>query len=154
MGVCREFGPQIDPDCEHPMRAGVASCTCSKCGTHCTGRFPACSQVWQNGGVALDVRTAANGGEPKPDLLDDTLPDLADAPVVPAYVPPRRARGAAWTRRRFPSRLLTVGTLLFLGALLLVAAATSDDGENPDQLSVTDQTQVTTRRPPSRQPLR
>ncbi|HEV3401650.1 MAG TPA: hypothetical protein VG078_07475, partial [Acidimicrobiales bacterium] len=126
------------------MRAGVDSCTCAKCGAHCTGRFPACSQVWQGNGVALALRAPEREADPQQDLFDDTLPDLRDASAPATYAPQRRSRGAAWTRPRASSRLLPVGALVFLGALLLFAAATSNEEESADRLSVTDQTQVTT----------
>ena len=144
MGVCREFGPQIDPDCEHPMRPGADSCTCSRCGAHCTGRFPACPQVWHGSAVAVAVRAPEHEAGPQPDPLDDTLPDLWDEPAPPTYAPSRRTSGAAWSRRRPSPRLLPPAALVFLGALLLFAAGTSNERESPDRLSVTDQTQVTT----------
>jgi hypothetical protein len=146
MGVCREFGPQIQPDCQHPMRAGADSCTCPECGARCTGRFPACSQVWQRSTATVAVAMSAPNGHAttEPDVVDDTLPDFWSAADAETYVPPARARGAAWERRRFPPKVLSVGALVFLAALLLFAAVTSGGGESPDRLAVTDQTQVST----------
>jgi hypothetical protein len=124
------------------MRAGADSCTCSKCGVHCTGRFPACSQVWQRSGVAVAVRAPEREADPEQDVLDDTLPDLSDASAPATYTPRRRASGAAWTRRRASSRVLPVAALVFLAMLLLFAAANSNDEESADRLSVTDRTEV------------
>jgi hypothetical protein len=57
MGWCHEFGPQISETCEHPMTAGGTSCSCSICGTTCTGRFAGCAAVWARGPreVAVDA---------------------------------------------------------------------------------------------------
>lgn len=49
MGWCHEFGSQIREGCGHPMTAGDASCACPTCGAVCTGRFSACSAVWERG---------------------------------------------------------------------------------------------------------
>lgn len=57
MGWCHEFGPQISETCEHPMTAGRDHCSCSVCGTVCTGRFAGCGSVWAAGprGVRPDA---------------------------------------------------------------------------------------------------
>ena len=49
MGWCHEFGSQIREGCGHPMRAGESSCACTTCGVTCTGKFSACSAVWERG---------------------------------------------------------------------------------------------------------
>jgi len=49
MGWCHEFGPQIAETCDHPMVAGATSCSCTICGTVCTGRFAGCNAVWARG---------------------------------------------------------------------------------------------------------
>lgn len=47
MGWCHEFGPVVNPGCEHPMVAGHSSCTCDICGFECKGRFGGCEAVWE-----------------------------------------------------------------------------------------------------------
>ncbi|MDP1793064.1 MAG: hypothetical protein Q8K63_02910 [Acidimicrobiales bacterium] len=61
MGWCHEFGPQISETCEHPMTAGATSCSCTVCGTVCTGRFAGCAAVWARGPreVAVDAPHAS-----------------------------------------------------------------------------------------------
>lgn len=50
MGWCHEFGVEIEAGCNHPMGAGVSSCSCPECGTVCPGRFQGgCESVWARG---------------------------------------------------------------------------------------------------------
>jgi hypothetical protein len=162
MGVCREFGPQIHPDCEHPMRAGADSCTCSHCGTRCTGRFPACPQVWERGSVAVAVRPAepelATGAAVAAEVgaeddiwadaqIDGPKTEDAAPPATPTYVPPLTNRKAPWARRQFPSKKVASGALALLGALLVVAAISIGNRESPDTLQVLDQQPSTTETP-------
>jgi hypothetical protein len=49
MGWCHEFGPEINPGCDHPMVADAKSCRCAECGVVCTGRFSGCADVWKAG---------------------------------------------------------------------------------------------------------
>lgn len=46
MGWCAEFAHRIAHNCDQPMVAGKSSCSCPSCGVVCTGKFPACSEVW------------------------------------------------------------------------------------------------------------
>lgn len=138
MGVCREFGPQIHPDCDHPMRAGVDSCTCAICGTRCTGQFPACPQVWLRSTAAVGVGAPAIPQAPA--VVDDTLPDLP-TPTYEAEPRPRSRR--RWTRRQF-RRVAAAGALIFLGALIVYATVATGGGERADELSLTDRATPTT----------
>lgn len=139
MGVCREFGPQIHPDCDHPMRAGVDSCTCAICGTRCTGQFPACPQVWLRSTAAVGVGAPAT--REAPDAADDTLPELP----TPTYEadPGPRSRRAPWARRRF-ARVVAAAALIFMGALVVYATVATGGGKSADELSVTDRATPTT----------
>jgi uncharacterized Zn finger protein (UPF0148 family) len=56
MGWCHEFGPQLSPECGHPMVAGDGECSCSHCGLSCTGRFPGCVAVWSAGPKIVEPR--------------------------------------------------------------------------------------------------
>src|SRR4051794_5319601 len=53
MGWCHEFGPEINPGCDHPMVADANSCGCVHCGTVCKGRFNSCASVWKAGPVRV-----------------------------------------------------------------------------------------------------
>ncbi len=57
MGWCHEFGPQLSPDCGHPMIAGEAACSCPECGLVCSGKFSGCEAVWQAGPKFVEPRT-------------------------------------------------------------------------------------------------
>lgn len=62
MGWCHEFGPQIAETCEHPMTAGASSCSCTVCGTVCTGRFAGCTAVWARGPKEVVLEAPRVGG--------------------------------------------------------------------------------------------
>ncbi|GAC1593556.1 MAG: hypothetical protein NVS3B21_14690 [Acidimicrobiales bacterium] len=50
MGICHEFGPAIQPGCDHPMVANRPdACTCLECGVVCHGKFVGCATVWARG---------------------------------------------------------------------------------------------------------
>lgn len=50
MGICHEFGPTIQADCDHPMVANRPdACTCLECGVVCHGKFVGCATVWDRG---------------------------------------------------------------------------------------------------------
>lgn len=115
MGLCREFGPRIHPDCGHPMRPGDGECACPECGVRCTGRFAGCPDVWQR---AQTTPSLLPPGLVLP-LADDEPPELAEAsspvpspPPVPAAWPGGRTR----SRR---SALVPMGVAAFVAALLL-----------------------------------
>lgn len=117
MGLCREFGPRIHPDCGHPMRPGDGECACPECGVRCTGRFAGCPDVWQR---AQTTPSSLPPGLVLP-LADDEPPELAEAssPVpppaqVPTVWPGGKARGPR-------SALARLGVVAFLAALVLSA---------------------------------
>ncbi len=73
MGWCHEFGCQITSGCNHPMKAGQASCTCTVCETVCTGKFSGCPEVFARSvPVAAPSRpsqptaTPARAAQPQP----------------------------------------------------------------------------------------
>lgn len=49
MGRCHDFGVDIRPGCEHPMRPGEDACACPECDAVCEGRFKGCVDVWARG---------------------------------------------------------------------------------------------------------
>jgi hypothetical protein len=73
VGLCTEFGPRIQPGCDHPMVAEGNACACPSCGAVCTGRFNGCAQVWARGPVQLALRSGSethivtNGTSPPTD---------------------------------------------------------------------------------------
>ncbi|MEA2900320.1 MAG: hypothetical protein QOH36_207 [Actinomycetota bacterium] len=106
MGLCHDFGSQIAEGCGHPMRAGLASCTCDVCGVVCEGRFEGCAEVWARGPHPILLRAAPPA--------DDLLPALggprtvnghqppADAPAALDPIRPAIEAGAAVAREREP----------------------------------------------------
>lgn len=61
MGWCAEFGPRIDPTCEHAMIPGRGACSCPTCGAVCKGKFSGCSDVWAQGPKREDTMRAGAG---------------------------------------------------------------------------------------------
>ena len=148
MGVCREFGPRIHPDCEHPMRAGAESCSCAHCGTMCVGRFPACPQVWERSGVVLAVRAPVRQADPvfaDPDLelLEASAPATYGTPAGGQPDHTQASQGDPWGRRRSRPAVLAIGTAGVVAALVLLASNVSRGGGRVE-LSAAHQTPSTT----------
>jgi DNA-binding SARP family transcriptional activator len=83
MGWCHEFGCQITSGCNHPMKAGQASCTCTVCETVCTGKFSGCPEVF-----ARSVPVAAPSRPAQPAQAAQPAPAQPAAQAAP---PPARA---------------------------------------------------------------
>ena len=60
VGLCTEFGPRIQLECDHPMMAGVNSCSCPSCHSVCTGNFAGCPAVWARGPTPITVRSRSD----------------------------------------------------------------------------------------------
>jgi hypothetical protein len=145
MGVCREFGPRIHPECEHPMRAGVDSCTCAVCGTRCTGQFAACPEVWLRSTAAVEVGAPATRSAPE---VADMPPELPTATYAADSTPPMRR--APRPRRRI--RSVAAAATVVTGALLVYAIVATGGGERADELAVTDRAPSTTELAPTTTP--
>lgn len=64
MGLCTEFGPHIQPDCDHQMVPRTNQCRCPVCEAVCVGRFGGCAAVWASGlePVLLKPRISSPNG--------------------------------------------------------------------------------------------
>ena len=64
MGICHEFGPTIQPGCDHPMVANRSdACTCLECGVVCHGKFAGCTTVWARGPQRVHWRRPSDEGD-------------------------------------------------------------------------------------------
>src|SRR3954453_22789057 len=88
MGWCHEFGCQITSGCNHPMKAGASSCTCTVCDTVCTGKFSGCPEVFARA-VPIAVRSSASAGPAPP-----PAPAQQPAPAPQAAQPAQPAQAA------------------------------------------------------------
>lgn len=91
MGWCTEFAHRIEHNCDEPMVAGKSSCSCSSCGVVCTGKFPACAQVWDRAKKPVVLRlsgptTAGDGGPTAQPVTVPSRPKLSGA--TPAVATP------------------------------------------------------------------
>ena len=85
------------------MVAGASACTCSVCGTTCTGRFNGCPDVWARGPVVVttikprEPVVFAEPAAPPPwaEAPPDGPPPWAETPAEPPNLPPRRVRRLA-----------------------------------------------------------
>jgi DNA-binding SARP family transcriptional activator len=92
MGWCHEFGCQITSGCNHPMKAGAASCTCTVCDTVCTGKFSGCPEVFAR---AVPVATPVAGPGSGPGAGPPPARAAVSRPAPPPAPSPRPAPAAA-----------------------------------------------------------
>ncbi len=97
MGLCHEFGSQINAGCDHPMRAGASACSCPECGVVCQGLFDGCADVWARGPrpVTIAATRAVSGAGPAARLAAKPAdpPEDKGRPAQLAAAAPRRANG-------------------------------------------------------------
>ena len=107
MGLCHEFGSQINAGCDHPMRAGASACSCPDCGVVCQGLFDGCADVSARGPrpVTIAATRAVTGVASAPAAAPAPMPAAAAAapraaddvprprPVTLAPAAARRANG-------------------------------------------------------------
>lgn len=101
MGLCRAFGPQIAPGCDHPIQARSDSCRCEQCGVVCEGLFEACPSVWAAGPQPVVLASTVTKQPTRNPSADRRRAAVEDRPPLmpvprevtdanPASVPARR----------------------------------------------------------------
>ena len=101
MGLCHEFGSQINAGCDHPMRAGASACSCPDCGVVCQGLFDGCADVWARGPrpVSISASRAVSGAAPSAPPVAAAPPPPPEEPLArPVTLAPAAARRANGNR--------------------------------------------------------
>lgn len=135
MGWCHEFGSQIREGCGHPMRAGESSCACTTCGVTCTGKFSACSAVWERGPRELTLASPVVIRRPAAVAQRGSASNGSRAAVTaePAAVgePGEDGRGEVleWLRSAFDGVRQDLATLMEAVAVQQQALSTLSEAE-------------------------